>query len=380
MTNSFVNEIILENLQDMTMSQVGRDKIGYVQLATEAINSESGRAEFLNKLYKDTEKLESVDFGAIPDSKGDITKYRYYDQLVDMIDLLNGLTDGNETTNIVSLNKLHRILLDARPDFVFGFRSNNFLIMNMYKCMAMSLYEMINICVVDATQYLRQKASVSMNKKFDGKVRETTKYVNQFIKMYESGQWSIVMKAFKSGAAAEFKANEAVTIPDSGGPNSGVYNSNFVSKISDVVTDLGTVAKKAGDTLKGIPGKSWDGIKGTWNSGIGGKSALIVGAVISLWLICRGLFYLFIHGAANIKESIKRNVEILKASIKNGSNTVDGVEAQKRMLDRLNNYSDVIDYKILKTEREATADKKKSDREEFSPQEIRSITGSDFEF
>ena len=99
-----------------------------------------------------------------------------------------------------------------------------------------------------------------------------------------------------------------------------------------------------------------------------------------LLLILRPLTYLFMHGAAKLKDSIKNNSEILKASITNGSNTVDGTEAQKKLLEKLEKCSDVIEYNIIKSEREASADMKKADREEFNPNEIRNLSGADFEF
>ena len=379
MTNSFMmSDIVTEAVTEMMMSQVGSDRIGYMALATEALGDLTTQASMVQKLYKETQKLDGVDFGKIPDSKGDLSKYAYYDQLYDTIQLLNSISEGHQTVNLVAMNKLHQILLDARQDFVFGFKSDNYLITNTYKCMVMSLYEMINVCVVDATAYLREKAAVRMNRKVEGRSREITRNVNRFIKMYESGQWATLMKVFKSGAAMNFvQAQESAALEaDNSTPGSGItatINFDPITPITKVMDGSKAIVSDVKKTVTAIPKLA----KAVWNSGPLGKAGSII---VVLLLILRPLTYLFMHGAAKLKDSIKNNSEILKASITNGSNTVDGTEAQKKLLEKLEKCSDVIEYNIIKSEREASVDMKKADREEFNPNEIRNLSGADFEF
>ena len=356
------NSIVMENLSEMMLAQEGRKKLHYTDYALEALVNPEGQAVFLDKLYKETQKLEGIDFGRIPDTRGDITKYQYYDQLNDEIELINKLAEGNQTPSIISMNKLHQILLDARGDFAFGFKSDNYVIINTYKCLALALFEMANICTVDVTNYLRAKLSITLNKKTSSEIRSMTKTVNQFIKLYESGQWATMMKAFKSG-----KALESATAME--GDWSVTVNGADPKALWSGAKKVGSAAK---DVLKGIPelvGK----ITGTKL----GKVGVAVTAIIALLWIIRKAFYLFFHGAGNLKQILKNNAEILKVSI---SNDGEGVEAQKKLLSHLEKASDVIEYNILKTEREANADNAKADREVFDPNEFRNISGSDFEF
>ena len=60
-------------------------------------------------------------------------------------------------------------------------------------------------------------------------------------------------------------------------------------------------------------------------------------------------------------------------------NSPSALEKQKKMLNNLENLSDTIDYKIVKSEKAAEMDMKKANKAEFNPQEINNISGADFE-
>ena len=203
------NDIVMENFQDMMLSQDGKDRIKYIDIVTEAFANPTKQANLLNKLFKEIQKVEEIDFGKIPDSKGDLTKYVYYDQMYQCIEVLNNLVEDKPSPNISSMNKLHQILLNARADFTWGYRTDNFVIITTYNLMVTSLYEMINVCAVDATEYLRAKMSMQLTTPTAKQMRWVAKTTNQFIKMYESGQWNTLMKTFKSSGNSMTIASEA---------------------------------------------------------------------------------------------------------------------------------------------------------------------------
>lgn len=366
MNEFYSNEIILEAFQEMQADQIGRDKIGYVDAAMEAIANPSAQATIMNKLYKETQKIDEIDFGKIPDSKGDITKYVYYDQLYDSIELINELMKGNQTENIVAMNKLHQILLNARADFVFGFKANNYIVTSMYKVMVANLHEMIDICIVDVTEYIRNNLNMSMDKKAMKKVRWVTSNVKNFIKMYESGQWNTLIKYMRTNASK--KAYEAMALEAEGDVlpqqksaldimNMGISAFNKfkggISAAGDLIKQAPSAFKAAGAPVKGLA---------------------IVGIIISALMIIRtGIKYFFL-GVANISKNLRNQAALLKSATKSDSEDQTGYGFRKKILNTMEKVSDVIDYKILKMEKEASKDMAESNRNEFSRQEIQQMT------
>lgn len=373
MNEFYSNEIILEAFQEMQADQIGRDKIGYVDAAMEAIANPSAQATIMNKLFKETQKIDEIDFGKIPDSKGDITKYVYYDQLYDSIELINELMKGNQTENIAAMNKLHQILLNARADFVFGFKVNNYIVTSMYKVMVANLHEMIDICIVDVTEYIRNNLNMSMDKKSMKKVRWVTSNVKNFIKMYESGQWNTLIKYMRTNASK--KAYEAMALEAEGDvlpqQKSALDLMNMgtsaFNKFKGGITAAGDLIKQAPSAFKA--------------AGAPVKGLVIVGIIISALMIIRtGIKYFFL-GVANISKNLRNQAALLKSATKSDSEDQTGYGFRKKILNTMEKISDVIDYKILKMEKEASKDMAESNRSEFSRQEIQQMTppsSSDF--
>lgn len=373
MNEFYSNEIILEAFQEMQADQIGRDKIGYVDAAMEAIANPSAQATIMNKLYKETQKIDEIDFGKIPDSKGDITKYVYYDQLYDSIELINELMKGNQTENIVAMNKLHQILLNARADFVFGFKVNNYIVTSMYKVMVANLHEMIDICIVDVTEYIRNNLNMSMDKKSMKKVRWVTSNVKNFIKMYESGQWNTLIKYMRTNASK--KAYEAMALEAEGDvlpqQKSALDLMNMgtsaFNKFKSGITSAGDLIKQAPDAFKAASAPV--------------KGLAIVGIIISALMIIRAGIKYFFLGVANISKNLRNQAALLKSATKSDSEDQTGYGFRKKILNTMEKVSDVIDYKILKMEKEASKDMAESNRNEFSRQEIQQMTppsSSDF--
>ena len=373
MNEFYSNEIILEAFQEMQADQIGRDKIGYVDAAMEAIANPSAQATIMNKLYKETQKIDEIDFGKIPDSKGDITKYAYYDQLYDSIELINELMKGNQTENIVAMNKLHQILLNARADFVFGFKVNNYIVTSMYKVMVANLHEMIDICIVDVTEYIRNNLNMSMDKKSMKKVRWVTSNVKNFIKMYESGQWNTLIKYMRTNASK--KAYEAMALEAEGDvlpqQKSALdlmnMGTNALNKFKGGITAAGDLIKQAPSAFKAASAPV--------------KGLAIVGIIISALMIIRAGIKYFFLGVANISKNLRNQAALLKSATKSDSEDQTGYGFRKKILNTMEKVSDVIDYKILKMEKEASKDMAESNRSEFSRQEIQQMTppsSSDF--
>lgn len=353
------DDIVMESLREISMSLSGRDRMTFVSTATEAIASPSQQSVILNKLFKEFQKVESIDFGRISDSKGDLAKYYYYDQLCSCIDLVNELTEGNPSPNITTLNKLHKILLDGRNDFVFGYKVNNFIVINTYRLMVMSLYEMINICVIDCTEYLRAKLSMHLATPTVKKTTVVTKTANNFIKSYEKGQWALIMKSFRKEATQPIMEGLFMDVSIN-------TNNDDCFKGTTPIGAAKTLFDQLPDTLKKP-------------LSLVAKSFGVILALIGILASLRKLIYFYFCSRSNISNKLKSNAEILKATIAIEDSNDTAIEKQKKMLNICQKYSDIFDYNITKAEKEAEKKIKAVDRSEFTPAEISKIDGFDFE-
>ena len=109
--------------------------------------------------------------------------------------------------------------------------------------------------------------------------------------------------------------------------------------------------------------------------------AQVIGAIIAAFMCIRVGVRLFFNATAKHSQWSKTQAEILKCSIasevdKNSSS----VEKQRNMLKQLEKHADTCEYLLDKSEREASTDLKKANKEEFSPSELSRVSGADFEF
>lgn len=379
MNEFYSYDIIVESFLEMQKDQIGRDRMGYLNVAMEAVANPQAQSILVNKLYKDVQKIESIDFGKIPDSKGDITKYNYYDQMYDCIELLNELMKDSPSNNLILMNKLHQILLNARNDFVFGFKANNFLIISTYNAMVANLHEMINICIVDVTEYLRASLEMKKDRNVIRKARIAANNVSAFIRYYESGQWNTLIKFMRTATGT--KAFEAVTMDISTEAENDVLSgSNSAADILNLITSAGTAVTKvvgnvvglAGSVLKN-PVKSFTAIPT-----IGGKVGAVIGALIGLLLILRACTKYLYLGAANLSKSLRAQAEILRTASENDTSETTGVKFRTKIMNTMTKISDVIDYKLLKLEKEVSQDIQQSNRSDFSRKEMDAIGNSQY--
>ena len=73
-----------------------------------------------NKLYKHiTEKVDEIDFGTIPNSKGDITKIDNFEQLLDCVNIISDILQQyhQDTTPVETVNLAIQNMIDRTDMF-----------------------------------------------------------------------------------------------------------------------------------------------------------------------------------------------------------------------------------------------------------------------
>lgn len=317
------DHIVMDAINDFMIDQSPRDRLHYKDIALEAMLSPAGKSKMIQQLYVDIVSKNNIDFGKIPLSKGDITSYEYYDAMYKSIETLNVLFQGKKIEELDLMNKLHDTIITLRGDFEFGFKFDIEILKVTYNLLVLSLYDMINICIVAYTNYLKEvKATEFKFKTFKKENVLIIKFVKDFIKSYEKGEWTKMMLAWKKNP-------------------------------SNLLGSLGAIASSGAA------------------AGVVSASAITIISILSFLLIVRGMIYVYYNSSMRISQYAKINAEFLKNSIKiSNDNTASSLEKQNKMLNMLESVSDFIETKIIKTNHDAKKDLVESNKTDFNSKEL----------
>lgn len=123
-----------------------------------------------SKLYSSImEKVDDIDFGSIPDSKGDITKIENYDKLLETIGVIKSiLVEFRQETTIVDTIQLAIENVQSRKDlFTKGFMYNLDLPIVMYNTIVLSIISATSLIIATSIEFVKDAGSGDYNVKFD---------------------------------------------------------------------------------------------------------------------------------------------------------------------------------------------------------------------
>ncbi len=310
------NTDILNHFIDLRIDQPVKDKLKYMDVVKEASLSSAGKSKLIQQLYTDIIHKSNIDFGKIPDSRGNVTAYDGYEVIIKSLDSLKQLFGDRKVEEFELAQKLHNILIANRSDFEFGFKFDITIIQLSYNLLVMGLVDMVNICIVTYVDYLKDVQNTEF--KFRGNRKQDLliiQYVKEFIRSYDKGEFASLMSQFK---------------------------------------------------------RDGSGLLGLVTGGILTTGPIIILSVISFLFIVRGLIYVYYATATKFNESLKAPTEFLRTSIEmSGNNGSIAIEKQKKFLDKMEAVSNFIETKILKTNKDAKEDLKKSNRENYDSDSLK---------
>lgn len=112
-----------------------------------------------NKLYDLViEKIDDIDFGSIPDTKGDITKLENYSQLLECVDLLNDLLEKfRQPKNPVTIVETAIDNIRNRKElFERGFKFNVELPIVLYSTIVLSIVSSISLLIATCIEFIKE--------------------------------------------------------------------------------------------------------------------------------------------------------------------------------------------------------------------------------
>ena len=329
------DDAVLESMIEMRNAQPTRDRMHYFDKVMEG--STETNAALFQKLYTDILSKSNIDYGDIPNSTGALLKYRGYPLLQETIDKINTLYKGISSEEVTTMNKLHDMIIDCKKDYETGFTYDIELIKIIYNTSVLTLYELINLCIISYTKIMRKNAKIEVSfitkKKSDLSIYNNAK---SLVKMYESGQWKRIMK--------EFHKNPTM-FSGTGGAMEAKFS---VGGLLKAISDAPNIIK--------IP-------------------VAIVAGVIMLLVIVRQLVYWFYCGASKVNEYIKTQkqfVDVVIAQEKVAGESTEVIEKHSAIADKLSSITNFIEVKILHSDKESKAKIVESDKQNYSVKDFSS--------
>lgn len=348
MGRMILDNLAMESILDIRSDQPPKDQLHYLDIVLES--TDANRGTLIQKLYVDIISKSNIDFGKIPDSKGDLTKYEYYKEIESSIIALNTLAGNSpKSDELIMLNKLYDMIISLRSDYEFGYKFDIELIKLTYNIAVMSLYEMINICIMEYANYLRDVKGIEFGfKKIKKKDLIILRGVKSLLRSYENGEWQKTVSQFKKDPKNAFGLNTVLS---------------FANKISGI-----NLSRQNG------------GINGS--IGAGAIVAISAVSIILLLLAVRMLIYFFYSTAAKIDNYVRIQREFLEVAIaKDPGDNTKALKKQQDMLNTFENISNFIENRILKNDNDTKRALSESNKENFNKADFTSvgIGGSDIE-
>ena len=145
-----ITKILLENCK--TFSE-RRDLFSLTEAETLGVNN-----NMVNKLFQSAVNKSHVDFGDIPKSKGDITKYSGYKSMVESLDILKNLSlkNSHKIPQIETVQKALDNIVTNRNLFERGFKLNKEYVTLQYNTLVMSCVIATSALIVSYVDYVKR--------------------------------------------------------------------------------------------------------------------------------------------------------------------------------------------------------------------------------
>ena len=312
------------------------------------------------KLYEHiVNKIDSVDFGTIPMSKGDIEKIDHYEQLVDCINVLTQILQNyrQDTTNADTISIALQNMIDRKDIFKQAYRLGVEFPIVTYNTMALSIIGGVSLLISAHIEFIKMPDNKGYDIAFNNASRNKTrdkllfKNLESFNKMCASGEFDKTMDyAIKNNIKMKHEAYEA-------------QNEGVVTSIS-ALTSKGIWA--AGSALGGAAGLA------AAHPVITAIAGIFI-ALIILLRYMRDIIYYFYYSRTKVSEFLDMQSALLYMNAMNIENTLTRddkekaktVEKQRRIADFFQKLSEKIKVKDRTAEVKAETDAKKADNEKF---------------
>lgn len=155
-----------------------------------------------NKLYNHiVEKVDEIDFGTIPNSRGDITKIDNFDKLLDCINIISDILQqyNQDTSSVEIVNLAIQNMIDRTDMFVNAYKLNVEMPIIIYNTIALSIVSSVSYMISSCIEFVKlpedRGFDIAMDKVGAVKVKEAILFndLNRFNKMCGDGSFDKAM-------------------------------------------------------------------------------------------------------------------------------------------------------------------------------------------
>lgn len=284
-----------------------------------------------NKLYQHiVEKVDDIDFGTIPNSKGDITKIDNYDKLVDCINIISDILQqyNQDTTPIEIVNLALQNMIDRTDMFEKAYKFN--------VEMPMIIYNTITLAIVSSVSYMISSCI-------------------EFVKLPEDRGFDIAMD--KVGAA---KVKDAILFDD-------------LKKFNKICAD-GSFDKAMDYVIK----QNANNFSGA--AFVFGASSVVVmiGILLSIIPLIRELIFFFYYARTKVSDYFDAQSSLLLINAYNIENNLTRDTKQKKQIannqrkiaDKFKKISNTLKVELKTGEKKATDETSKLDKQKYKHDEV----------
>lgn len=265
------------------------------------------------------DKVDDIDYGTIPESKGDITKIENYDQTLQCIDVITDILKqyNQKTTSIDTIRTALNNIVDRKEMFEKGFRYNIEFIMVTYCTMTLSIVSAVSFLITTCIDFIKDPSSDSFEVSID--------------------------------RTALAKSKDNLLFNNLQKFNSSVSKGEFDKAMDYLINE--NVKKLSGMTAAYI---------------VGGVALTII--ALNIIPIIRELIFFFYYSRTRISDYFEIQAELLEINAYNVQNnpTIDKnkrktiYQKQTKIAERFRNIANKVAVKVKKGELEVEKDRKTS--------------------
>ena len=310
--------IAIENVNIYMSYPVG-DERKQMKAILESKNS-TDASNLIMKMYAEVQrKAKGYDTEVIDASRGNIHDIDEWDTTAKAMEAINKFLDNYKLECVDLMNDLYDMIVGSTKDFAFGYQYNITIIQILYQTMVLELYEIIDMCICTYTDMLKNPSQKKPKfGKLDATRSSIVRSAEGLVSCYKSGEWQITMKALKD-------------------PKIAAKESAIFGEVTESAVSVIAIAAFA-----------------------------LIGFKMILGFIRLGVNYFFAK-SASIGEYLENQSELLKTAIEAeerlGDTSEDALKKQRKWLNRLEALSGFINSKILKTEKKASEELTKENKQ-----------------
>jgi len=317
-----------------------------------------------SKLYGHiVDKVDDIDFGTIPSSKGDITKIQNFEQLTDCINVLSEvLQNYNQPTDLVDTVSIAlQNMIDRKEIFIKSYRLNIEFPIVIYNTIALSIVSATSLLIASSIEFIKLPDNRGFDIAFDktSKIKSKDKILfktlESFNKMCANGQFDQSMNfVIKNNLVLRSKKHEAATEE-----NVEVQQESITATIGGFLSTLSALSA-GGHAIAGIA-KSHPVVTG------------IISAIIIIILFARDAIYSFFYLRTKASDFFDVQSALLVMNAYNVESNLTRDETERKKIAEKQNkvakffakLSDALKVKDRTAEVKASSDIDKQNKEKF---------------